>query len=61
VDGYVTICPVQWYKEMQVVFSAAKHYNNGFLPNAGGWADQPAKLMEFIKIANAEKAKHGNE
>ena len=51
-----TECPVLSYGELSIVFEAAKQYNKGVMPHSGGWADQPAKLMRFISIVNAEKA-----
>lgn len=63
IDGHIeTECPVQWYGELDVVFVAADHYNRGMMPHAGGWADQPAKLMRFVTIANGERVRqNGNE
>jgi len=58
VDGYITICPVQFYPEVQVAFTASHRLEKGVMPNAGGWADQPAKLMYFTQIVDTEKAKH---
>jgi hypothetical protein len=36
---------------------AYNFYKNGFLPNAGGWLDQPAKLLDAFNIIDREAAK----
>jgi len=46
---------VQWINEFSQVFIAANHAEKGTLPHAGGWADQPAKLMRFVDIVMAER------
>jgi len=52
IDGEHTLeCPVVHIGEFITVFRAINWISKGVLPNAGGWADQPAKLIEFIEIA----------
>lgn len=54
-DGLVTeICPVLWLGEFAQVARAWLWSQKGILPHAGGWADQPAVLMQLVE-------KFGNE
>ena len=57
VDGYTTECPVQWVNEYSVVFQAYNYSDKGIMPNSGGWSEQPAKLMRFVDLVSAERAK----
>jgi len=51
VTGYVTDeCPVMWINEYAVVFEAYNFMEKGFLPYRGGWAEQPAILMQYVDI-----------
>lgn len=47
------------------MLTAYREYRNGFLPNDGGWLDQPMKFgsaMEIIEAAHAKvsEKKDGN-
>jgi hypothetical protein len=55
VEGYETECPVQWIAEYSLVFRAYNYSEQGILPHSGGWADQPAKLMDMIAIVKRER------
>lgn len=59
IDGIeVTKCPL---KEVQPgiwnYVEAYNQYKNGFLPNPGGWLDQPAKMLEAINLIEQYKEK----
>jgi len=48
-----------------LMMAAFGQYRNGFLPNEGGWLDQPMKFgaaMEIIEAASAKVSeKNGNQ
>ena len=55
VEGLVTEeCPVLWLPEMMQVIHAHRYASQGILPHAGGWADQPAVLMQMVEHFNNE-------
>jgi len=57
VDGFETDhCPVMTVNEAGELFLAYTWAERGFLPSAGGWADQPYALMEGINIVYQEVA-----
>lgn len=50
VDGLITAeCPVLWLEDYAVIARAYLYQEKGFLPHAGGWADQPAVLMQLLE------------
>jgi len=51
-------CPVMYIHEFTDVFLAFNHYQQGYLPHSGGWADQPALLMHYMSIVTSEKIKN---
>ena len=47
----VTRCPLKIVTSQSVEYMTAYHeYARGFLPNAGGWIDQPYKVTEAIRF-----------
>jgi len=53
ISGDFTLeCPISHYRDYYRAVDAASHYRNGHLPHSGGWADQPAILMQLIGIFN---------
>jgi len=51
ITGYITDrCPVVYVDEYALAFKAHVWAKRGFLPFSGGWAEQPAKLMEQVSI-----------
>ena len=51
VKGVVSeTCPITYGEEFSLVMLASVENKKGRLPHAGGWADQPAKLMELMRI-----------
>ena len=48
-------------KQSFAYLRAYMFYQDGFLPNAGGWCDQPAKFIEAIEIIEAEMIKLKND
>lgn len=54
--GEETICPSIWHNEYADVFTAFDYLERNILPHSGGWADQPAKLMELVQIVADETA-----
>jgi len=58
ISGEITDrCPLMWARDYSVVFTAAHWLERGVLPHAGGWADQPAVLMELAGIVIDEHRK----
>ncbi len=63
--GYkFTRCPFLTAKEANYILDAYFEYKNGFLPNAGGWLDQPMKFSQFMimvdnQIGELEKQNAG--
>lgn len=47
-------CPVLWLDEYVQVVRAHLYLDKGILPHAGGWADQPAALMQLVEIFRGE-------
>jgi len=45
-----TVCPVLFINQYGIVFRAFNYSEQGILPFAGGWTEQPAKLMHFVGI-----------
>jgi hypothetical protein len=59
VDGLVTEeCPVLWLQDFLPIIRAHLFMGKGILPHAGGWADQPAVLMQLTEKFSSE-VKHG--
>jgi len=55
VDGMVTEeCPVLWIPQLSHVIRGHLFAEKGILPHAGGWADQPAVLMQLIEKFTSE-------
>jgi len=55
VDGHKTTeCPVLWYPEFEVVFRGYEWLKLNKFPHGGGWADQPAVLMQLMEHVAAE-------
>ena len=51
-------CPTsQAEEDGRMAYQAFKHYQHGFLPHEGGWADQPAVLREVVSLAEMESSK----
>jgi len=51
ITGHVTKgCPVMYVSDYGVVFQSYIWAKRGFLPHDGGWADQPARLMQGVDI-----------
>ncbi|MDD4873881.1 MAG: hypothetical protein PHE15_02760 [Dehalococcoidales bacterium] len=51
-------CPVKLITKQSIrLLEAFLHFKQGFLPNAGGWMDQPAKLFEAFEIVETELRK----
>jgi len=50
-------CPMIWAREYAIVFTAAAWMDRGVLPHSGGWADQPAVLMQLAQVALDEQRK----
>ncbi|MEI8350096.1 MAG: hypothetical protein WCI77_08070 [Candidatus Omnitrophota bacterium] len=40
--------------EVNIYFQAYRRFQQGFLPNSGGWIEQPAKFNDIIDILEAE-------
>jgi len=59
IDGWkFQRCPnLMVTRESFEYIQAYNFYKNGFLPNAGGWLDQPAKLLDAFNIIDREAAK----
>jgi len=58
VVGHETdVCPVMWINEYSSAFDAYLWSDKGMLPFRGGWADQPAMLMQCVDIISAEHNK----
>jgi len=58
VDEIISDCPVKFINENPLLFHAVLYKESGVLPNSGGWAEQPAKLMKYIGYIVSEK-NHG--
>lgn len=44
-------CPQQYVGAQELMLlEAYAQYKNGYLPNAGGWIDQPMKFIEALKV-----------
>jgi len=55
VNGLVTeCCPVLWLEEYAQVVRAHIYLEKGILPHAGGWAEQPAILMQLVEVFKNE-------
>ena len=53
-DGLVTeCCPVLWIDEFATVIRTHIYLEKGILPHAGGWAEQPAVLMQLAETFKA--------
>lgn len=46
----VTRCPALCIAEIDDVLSAYNMYKNGFLPNEGGWLNQPVKFEQTMVL-----------
>jgi len=60
VADVVSVCPVLFYGEFDIVFRAYNDMENGHLPFSGGTFEQPAKLMRFVDIIRSEIAGRRN-
>lgn len=48
-------CPLKLITRQSLeLIRAYNLYTQGYLPNAGGWMDQPAKLFEALDIIEVE-------
>jgi len=54
VADVVSVCPVLFYSEFDVVFKTYNDMEKGHLPFSGGTFEQPAKLMRFVDIIRSE-------
>lgn len=54
----ITRCP-RFYSGGAELFmlSAYREYRNGYLPNVGGWLDQPMRFIDAMEIIEAAVAK----
>jgi len=50
VEGIDSKCPAQDFDELGHAFETAHNLTNNILPHSGGYYDQPAKLMQYVKI-----------
>lgn len=51
VSGLVTeCCPVLWLDDYTQVVRAHQYLDKGILPHSGGWAEQPAVLMQLVDV-----------
>ncbi|MCX5711769.1 MAG: hypothetical protein NTY47_01695 [Candidatus Omnitrophica bacterium] len=51
----VSRCPVKLITMQSVrMLEAFSFYEKGYLPNSGGWMDQPEKLLEAIAVIETE-------
>ena len=54
-SGLVTeCCPVLWLDEYAQVVRTHLYQDKGILPHSGGWAEQPAVLMQLAEVFRAE-------
>jgi len=54
-------CPVKMITAQSMAYIEAYYqYKNGYLPNSGGWLDQPIKFLEAMKIIEEAVEKIGN-
>lgn len=61
VEGYqiTTLCHKKWVdSKTQFYLRAYFEYKNGYLPNAGGWLDQPIKFGQVIILIDKIMAKY---
>jgi hypothetical protein len=50
VDGLTSEqCPVLWLDKYSQVIKAYQYEERGILPHSGGWADQPALMMQMTE------------
>ena len=51
-------CPVRYIGEKEILYIDAYHeYEHGFLPNSGGWLEQPMKFNEGMRMIKRLVAK----
>lgn len=61
----ITRCPLTYLTDMETDrLQAFKAHQNGYLPNGGGWLDQPMKYAQIIgiidnEVTQAEERKNG--
>jgi hypothetical protein len=66
IEGYrITRCPLVYVGDTEQAYLQAYYeYKNGFLPNSGGWLDQPAKFSKIVaaieKIVAQMEQQYGN-
>ena len=55
IEGYeINKCPMKYAGEKEFgLIAAYGHYKNRFLPNPGGWLEQPAIFVEAVEIIEA--------
>lgn len=54
-DFETSRCPVKLITKVSVkLLEAFLYFKQGYLPNAGGWMDQPAKLFEALEVIETE-------
>ena len=57
-DFETSRCPVKIVTKISMkLIETFLYFKQGFLPNAGGWMDQPAKLFEAFEVIEAEARK----
>jgi hypothetical protein len=55
-------CPIKIITQQSIEYlKAYELFNRGFLPNPGGWLEQPVKFIEAMNIISAEIAKMKKE
>lgn len=55
----LTRCPLTEIDGITLEYLTAYfEYNRGFLPNAGGWLDQPMKVMQAIRLIEEKYSEH---
>jgi hypothetical protein len=52
IEGYeITKCPMKFVSEFDSFrIEAFTQYKNGFLPDEGGWLDQPMKFIQLMGL-----------
>lgn len=57
-DTMLTRCPRFYPGGAELLMLAAyREYRNGYLPNTGGWLDQPMRFIEGMEIVEAAVAR----
>jgi len=58
----VNRCPMRMITGKTMAYIEAYHaYRSGFLPNPGGWLDQPIKFLEAMRVIEGAMERFGDE